>query len=108
MINPYYSPGALDLEMISFDEPNLSYEYNTLCFWATKEGQIYSMVNSGCSCPTPFENYKGETLKDILPLLDRVGSLEQAESTFNYWGDSFMSYGDKNQLVNWFNAHFKF
>ena len=85
MKNPYYDPEELQLELLSYDEPHLSYEYNTLCFWATEDGRIYSASDSGCSCPTPFENYEGDTQKEVLQKLERVGSVEQAESIFDSW-----------------------
>lgn len=73
-LNPYYDSDKLGLEMLSFDEPHLSYEFNTLCFWATPDKQVYSASALGCSCPTPFEDYERADLKAILPLLKRVGS----------------------------------
>ena len=51
----------------------------------TKEGQFYTASDSGCSCPTPFEDYAGETWKDVRPLLERVENLNQALSIFNGW-----------------------
>ena len=110
-MNPYYNPQELELELISFDEPDLSYEYNTLCFWATKDGQIYSASDSGCSCPTPFEEYDVPTTEELLPLLERVGTVEQAESIFESWTDR--GYGnklpnsDKQELVNWVKSILK-
>ncbi len=89
-INPYYNPDKVNLETLSFDQPNLSYEYNTLCFWITGNGEVYSASDSGCSCPTPFENYSGENQKEILQQLERVGSLEQAEQIFDSWNQDYM------------------
>ncbi len=108
-INPYYEPDKLDLELLSFDEPNLSYEYNTLCFWATKDGRIYSASDSGCSCPTPFENYTGQTLDAVLQQLERVGTISQAESIFNSWnagyGDiPYLSISNRDELITWISG----
>jgi hypothetical protein len=95
-MNPYYNPELLDLDLISFDEPNLSYEYNTLCFWATKDGQIYTAQDAGCSCPTPFEDAHDRPTRDeVIATLERVGSVEQAESTFDAWN---RGYGDSDHL----------
>lgn len=97
-MNPYYNPELLDLELISFDQPNLSYEYNTLCFWASKTGQIYSASDSGCSCPTPFENnYSGETIEETLQKLERVGSVDQTLGIFDFW-NSFQTWGEPISL----------
>jgi len=85
-INPYYNPEKLGLTCESFDE-QLSYEYNTLCFFFTDDGRVYSAQDSGCSCPIPFENYEGETQEEVLRMMDRVGSVEQGMREY----DSFQS-----------------
>ena len=95
-INPYYDPAKLGLTMLKFDEPDMCYEYNTLCFWVTESGQVYSASDSGCSCPTPFEEYEGENQKQVIQKLERVGSLEQAIGIFDSWNKS--SYGSKPLL----------
>lgn len=89
MPNPYYAPEKLDLEMISFQEPGLSYEFNTLCFWSNGKGQVFSASDSGCSCPTPFEDYEGETQDEVVRKLERVGSKEQAERIFESWNEGY-------------------
>lgn len=109
--NPFYSPEKLNLTLFSFDEPGLCYEYNTLCFWEYN-GQIYTAEDSGCSCPTPFENYSGENTERVLTKLDRVGSVEQALSTFDSWnkdynGRPFMSITDRNELIGWITSKLK-
>jgi len=85
MINPESNPEMLNLEMLKFEEPDLYYEFDMLCFWATKDGRVYSASDSGCSCPSPFENYVGNTQKEVLQKLERVGSAEQAKQIFNAW-----------------------
>lgn len=89
MHNPYYAPEKLGLEMISFQEPGLCYEYNTLCFWSTGDGRVFSASDSGCSCPTPFEKYEAETQVECLQRLERVGSKEQAEQIFESWNGGY-------------------
>lgn len=40
------------------DEPGMSYEFNTYLVLKDKEtGAFYGAGSSGCSCPTPFEEY---------------------------------------------------
>jgi hypothetical protein len=111
-INPYYNPEKLELELLSFDEPNLSYEYNTLCFWATKDGRVYSASDSGCSCPTPFENYEGNTQTEVLRNLERIGSVEQAESIFDSWNKNynrkpFLKNSEKQLMTEWVSERLK-
>lgn len=111
-MNPYYCSVELNLEMIEFNEPNLCYEFNTLVFWATPEGQVYSASDSGCSCPTPFENYDFPTREEVLQSLERIGSVEHAEQIFNNWskgyeGRSFLPISKRFDLSNWIKTHLK-
>lgn len=105
MQNYYYSPESHGLDMISFEDADLSYEFDILAFWATKDGVVYSASDSGCSCPTPFEDYTS------LESLERVGSPEQAESIFKSWNES---YGRKKtdpsegrKAYDWVKSHLK-
>lgn len=93
--------------MITFDGGDLSYEYNTLCFWKTTDGRIFSASDSGCSYPIPFENYEGSTLDEVLCQLERVGSADQALSIFDSWNNSIgvdanrASMSERNELSDW-------
>jgi hypothetical protein len=107
-MNPYYDSDKLGLDLLSFDEPGLSYEYNTLCFWVAKDGRVYSASDSGCSCPTPFEQYSGATLDEVLPMLERVGSLAQAESIFDAWNEGVgLGVDERRNLAVWIAANLK-
>ena len=111
-MNPYYNPEKFGLEMISFDEDGLSWEFNTLCFWATPDGKIYSAQDSGCSCPTPFENYDKEELKDVLIGMEKVESKAQAVRIFEKWNDKgyenrFCTSSDTEKLEEWYKKHSK-
>lgn len=59
MHNIYYNPKECGLEIIdTLDESGLSYEFNTLIVVrATDTNRMYWAHSSGCSCPTPFEEY---------------------------------------------------
>ena len=106
-LNPYYDTEKLELEMLTFDEPGLSYRFNTLCFWATKDGRVYSASDSGCSCPTPFEEFAKETQAEVLQLLERVGSVEQAVNTFNSWKPDLIPACDRIEVEKWIATHLK-
>ena len=85
MINPYCNPSKLDLELLSFEEPDLKYEFNTLCFWKAADRTFYTAQDAGCSCPEPFEKYKGKDQEQVLRKLERLGLQEQAEQTLKSW-----------------------
>ena len=59
--NPYYNPEKWGLEKVAeLDFSSGSYEFNLTSVW-TKEGEesFYWADDSGCSCPSPFEDVRG-------------------------------------------------
>lgn len=110
-VNPYYNPETFGLEMISFEDRNSCYDYNTQCFFATADGLIYAASDSGCSCPVPFEDsYSAYTKEEALQLMERVGSVDQALSIFDAWnagyipGETRSEPGDRQKLHDWLKA----
>lgn len=54
----YYNPEKFNLEIvIVLDEEYLSYEFNMFVVWKDTNGGLYYATDSGCSCPSPFEDY---------------------------------------------------
>lgn len=88
-MNIYYEMDKLGIEVLEFNEPDMGYEFNTLLFIRSPDGRVFVASDSGCSCPTPFEDYEGETLNDILPLLERVGSVEHGLASFDSWNRGY-------------------
>jgi hypothetical protein len=69
--NFYYNPKESDLEIVwTLEEPDLSYEYNMLVVWKhIPTGKFYYASDSGCSCPSPFEDFnKLEELAELTSL----------------------------------------
>lgn len=55
--NPYYNPDAFGLTTVGTVElDDESYEFWTLLV-QEKDGKFYVNTDSGCSCPSPFEQY---------------------------------------------------
>lgn len=55
--NPYYSPEKCGLKVIDSIEGGLSYEFDMVVVWQDlKSKKYYWGSDSGCSCPTPFED----------------------------------------------------
>lgn len=111
-MNPHYDYKELGLEMLTYDQPDMSYEFNTLCFWSTDDGRVYSASDSGCSCPTPFEDYEGNTLDEVLQNLERIGSVSQGESVFDAWNKdydnrSYLAMSERQELSVWLSARLK-
>lgn len=91
--NIYYYPEAHGLVKVA--EHELSepcYSYDTICVWKNDLG-FYLGTDSGCSCPTPFENYNGVS--------DLTGPLtaEQAVSEAKYIRKN--SYYPKYDKAGW-------
>jgi hypothetical protein len=62
--NPYYSPECLNLTIIDSLDEDINWEFNIVLLWQHNETkELYWAQDSGCSCPTPFEDYN--TLEDL-------------------------------------------
>ena len=66
MNNIYYNPEKCGLEIVDvLDERGLDYEFNTfVVFRATETNRLYWAHSAGCSCPTPFEEYRYASAED--------------------------------------------
>lgn len=76
--NPYYNPeatGLVKVAEVELDEP--CYSFDTVAVWADAHG-MYLATDSGCSCPTPFENYNGK--QDMTGPLTIDQTLEEASA----------------------------
>lgn len=57
-MNVYYNPDEYGYTLVGvLDEEDLSYEFNMLCVWMDDSGRLRWAQDSGCSCPSPFEDY---------------------------------------------------
>lgn len=70
----YYEPERYGLTVLHEHDPPLSYEFHMLVLWVHKSGKLLMASDSGCSCPSPFEDYT--SLRDLTP----VGSIEDIQS----------------------------
>jgi hypothetical protein len=63
--NPHYNPENCGLELVADIElDNESYQFNLVVVWRDiKTGALYMGRDSGCSCPSPFEDVHG--LEDL-------------------------------------------
>ena len=82
MPNPYYDPEHLGLETVATFECELSYAFDMVIIWRHKDtGNLYWAADSGCSCPTPFDDYQTITelrvnYHDLLNAIDAMGYSE--------------------------------
>lgn len=62
--NPYYYPEKQSLKVFESIDTAGSYEFDIFCIWEDSDGKLFWDTDSGCSCPTPFEDH-GLDLKEI-------------------------------------------
>jgi hypothetical protein len=75
--------------MLSIEDESLSYEFDIFNLWATEDGRVFMATDSGCSCPTPFEAYEGDTQEEAICEMERVGSVDQAVAAFKAWNKGY-------------------
>ena len=98
MPNIYYDTIEGLTRVGELDEPNLSYEYNMLIVLQhTPSGRLFWAKDSGCSCPTPFEDYYFKSpddndLQEITP----GDSLTEFTREVDNFPDTFE---DRNELI---------
>jgi hypothetical protein len=83
-MNLYYEPKQAGFELVGMiEEDNLSYEFNMLIVLRNLDtGKIYVAADSGCSCPSPFEDTKVEDL-------EHVTSIAQLQRTIDSWNEGY-------------------
>lgn len=58
MPDVYYNPSDFNLTPVADIElDNESCSFNILSVWKHKDGSFYYAQDSGCSCPSPFQDY---------------------------------------------------
>jgi hypothetical protein len=68
MANVYYEPKQFDLIPLGDIEfSDEAYQFDTRAFWKHEPtGKLLTARDSGCSCPLPFEDFRGvEELEDL-------------------------------------------
>lgn len=66
MDDVWYSPEKYDLTFLfELEDPNASYSFDKIAVWEHQDGTLYWGMDSGCSCPSPFEDKTIDDLKAI-------------------------------------------
>lgn len=75
--NPYYSPEKCGLTLIDTLHGEEDYSFSIVCVWKdNSSGKFYWASDSGCSCPTPFEDYT--RLSDLSALRENFHNFKEA------------------------------
>lgn len=105
--NVYNSPERHRLSIIGeLNDPAACYTFNNLVVWrSNKTGQLYWATDSGCSCPSPFEDHT--EIDHLVPLTEDnwsefVSEVKDHAVEWDRSSDEFQC--DKNQLLATVNA----
>lgn len=80
----YYQPEKFDLSIVDeLDERDLSYEFNMFVVWKHTDGRLFYGIDSGCSCPSPFEDY--HSLDD----LTEIKTYDQLKEAVEGWNEGY-------------------
>lgn len=85
MTTIYYDPAHFGYELVGMlDQEDMSYEFHMLGLWQRiSDGSLWWAEDWGCSCPAPFEDYKGPSGSEwIRPLSSTWGEYSAALRDF--------------------------
>ncbi len=68
MYNIYYNPEKFGLTVIGEIDYGEMYEFDKIVVWERSDGVYVWGADSGCSCPTPFEDTTLDELEFVGPL----------------------------------------
>ena len=90
----YDNPEQLELKVFAeISNLALDYEFSMFVVWQDKRGNLFYAEDSGCSCPSPFENITGvEELNTVIG----ADGLKAFFDALTGWGkaNSEDTYGD--------------
>lgn len=106
--NPYYNPEALGLKLeAQLDMTKYSYTFDIRCVWSDESGQFYTAYDSGCSCPSPFEDYTTLDSLDKVPQDVSWDELRGEAKTYGSESDYDRMYDvapDQNSVADYLKA----
>jgi len=86
--NIYYNPEKYGLTTVAeIDYSDGCYQFDIRIVWQDRNGKLWTARDSGCSCPSPFENDSLHTLEKYSYRAVRSEALAEAKRTYGYNGD---------------------
>lgn len=83
----YNQPEQFGLTPIGeLNDPDASWSFNDFVVWKHEDGSYYFGEDSGCSCPSPFEDYTS------LEKASKMESIEQFEAAVKDYFNSVAPY----------------
>ena len=89
MDNIYYSPEKYGVKVLGEVQEDQAWSFNKFVVWQrTSDGALFYASDSGCSCPSPFEDYTSvESLSAITKQTDKTFERDLQEWSKTYEGD---------------------
>ena len=94
--NPYYAPEVWGWRMIDSIDFGASYEFDIYAFFTDVSGYVRFGNDSGCSCPEPFDSYRGPD--DFEVLTKERWQQVKAEMRYSIGGD--VTYDEVHRVVS--------
>ncbi len=80
--DPYSHPEKFDLSIVcEINDPDASYSFDMFVLWRHADGRLFWATDSGCSCPSPFEEFF--SINDLTQLTD--DSWSSFEAALSDW-----------------------
>lgn len=92
-------PEKLNLKLLVFKDPKACYSFNDLIFVKTPNGKVYAAMDSGCSCPIPFEDFEGETWQECTAKMEETPDSYSAILKYGSWVGQLNLYSDGTRRV---------
>jgi hypothetical protein len=84
--NVFYHPEVHGLTVVAeLEFSDLDYQFDTRVVWKDESGVLYTARDSGCSCPTPFEDYTSVQDLERVNIKDLENEVESEKK--NKWGN---------------------
>jgi hypothetical protein len=84
--NFYYYPDKSGLEIIESLNIYDDYGFDMFIIWKNKDNNLYYAQDTGCSCPTPFEEFN--SIEELSPI---------THNSFHQFKTDFKSYSSKSR-----------
>jgi len=95
--NPYYNPNELGLKILhthDFSDGNYCFDFRVV--WLHEETRrLYTARDSGCSCPSPFENYNKVDDLEVADFVELIDEAREQQKSDWYSGDDIAEYVSK-------------
>ena len=77
----YSQPEKFGLKLVAeIDYSDKDYQFDTRAVWLHESGKLYTARDSGCSCPSPFEDYTSLEKLDIVNIVELERETQEKRS----------------------------